>query len=202
MRCASDVNRIFLSCRAFSVILASFVDIHCPPLCVGYVSLLRAYSVLPLPPVRGFPTLRVLPAGPTSTATSASLWMVLLVGVLHFFSMKIAVDLPSSVVLPFPPCRALRPRRGLRFPRPLRKSTIAFQVFDLVGPRISHEALSLHLHYGLDVALSTLNPYRYLYVFKTRFRVGRLFPLPGWELHPLKAPSLPRRTKEVSQIGI
>lgn len=30
-----------------------------------------------------------------------------------FFSMKIALDLPSSFMLPFPPCRA--PRRGLRF---------------------------------------------------------------------------------------
>ena len=48
---------------------------------------------------------------------------------------KTAVDLPGSLVLPFPSCRALRPRRGLRPPRPYRWPTIAFQVFDLVGPR-------------------------------------------------------------------
>lgn len=112
------------------------------------------------------------------------------------------MDLPSSVMPPFSPCHALRPRRGLRFPRLLRKSTIAFQVFDLVGPRTSHEAQSLHLRYGLVVALSTLNPYRYLYVFKTRFRVGRLFPFPGWELHPLEAPGLPRRTEEFLQVHV
>ncbi|MNW46418.1 hypothetical protein D3C74_237130 [compost metagenome] len=108
----------------------------------------------------------------------------------HFFSAKTAMDLPSSVMLPFPPYRALRPRRGLRFPRLLRKSTIAFQVFDLVGPRTSHEALSLHLRYGLDVALSTLNPYRYLYVLKTRFRVGRLIPFARVGIAPTESTQL------------
>jgi hypothetical protein len=100
------------------------------------------------------------------------------------------MDLPSSVVLPFPPCRALRPRRGLRFPRPERKPTVAFHVFDHVGPRTSHEALSLHLRYGLDVALSTLNPHRYLCVFKTRFRVGRLFPFARVGIAPTESTQL------------
>jgi hypothetical protein len=40
-----------------------------------------------------------------------------------------------------------------------------------------HEAQSLHLRYGLDVALPTLSPCRYLHKPKARFLVGRLFPL-------------------------
>jgi hypothetical protein len=40
-----------------------------------------------------------------------------------------------------------------------------------------HEAQSLHLRYGLDIALSTLSPCRCLHAPKTRFLVGRLVPL-------------------------
>jgi hypothetical protein len=40
-----------------------------------------------------------------------------------------------------------------------------------------HEAQSLHLRYGLDVALPTLSPCRYLHKPKARFLVGRLVPL-------------------------
>ena len=76
-----------------------------------------------------------------------------------------------------------------------RSPTVAFQIFDPVGPRICHEAQSLHLRYGLAIALSTLNPCRYLHEPKTRFPVGRLFPFPGRELHPLKAPGLSWRTE-------
>ena len=65
-----------------------------------------------------------------------------------------------------------------------------------------HEAQSLHLRYGLDIALSTLNSCRYLHEPKTRFPVGRLFPFPGREFHPLKAPGLAWRTEVGSQIKI
>ena len=65
-----------------------------------------------------------------------------------------------------------------------------------------HEAQSLHLRYGLDIALSTLNSCRHLHEPKTRFPVGRLFPFPGRESHPLKAPGLPWRTKVAGQINI
>ena len=41
----------------------------------------------------------------------------------------------------------------------------------------THEAQSLHLRYGPDVALPTLSPCRYLHEPKARFPVGRLFPL-------------------------
>jgi hypothetical protein len=84
--------------------------------------------------------------------------------------------------------------------RLLRSPTVAFQVFDPVGLRISHEALSLHLRYGPDIALSTLNPCRYLHDPKTRFPVEWLVPFPGRESHPLKAPGLPWRTKERLQV--
>ena len=86
--------------------------------------------------------------------------------------------------------------------RPLRSPTVAFQVFDPVGLRMYNEALSLHLRYGLDIALSTLNSCRCLHEPKTRFPVGRLFPFPGRESHPLKAPGLSWRTKVAAEIRI
>ncbi len=64
---------------------------------------------------------------------------------------------------------------------------------------MTHEAQSLHLRYGLVIALSTLNSCRYLHEPKTRFPVGWLFPLPGRELHPLKAPGLSWRTEDPSK---
>ena len=65
-----------------------------------------------------------------------------------------------------------------------------------------NEALSLHLRYGLDIALSTLNSCRYLHEPKTRFPVRWLVPFPGREFHPLKAPGLTWRTKELLKINI
>src|SRR5262249_53542699 len=58
--------------------------------------------------------------------------------------------------------------------RSFRSPTVAFQVFDPVGLRMCHEARSLHLRYGLGIALSTLNPCCYLYESKSRFLVERL----------------------------
>ena len=95
----------------------------------------------------------------------------------------------------FHSCHALRPRRGLQQPSPFcRLPTIAFQVFDPVGPRSCNEALSLHLRYGPNVALSTLSPCRYLHAPKTRFLVSWLCSFQGRELHPLKAPGFSWRT--------
>jgi hypothetical protein len=86
--------------------------------------------------------------------------------------------------------------------RLLRSPNIAFQIFDPVGLRMCHEAQSLHLRYGLDIALSTLNSCRHLHEPKTRFPVGRLFPFPGRESHPLKAPGLAWRTKVAAEVCI
>src|SRR6266851_6425917 len=47
-----------------------------------------------------------------------------------------------------------------------------------------HEAQSLHLRYGLDSALSTLNSCRHLHEPKTRFPVGWLIPLSGAGVSP------------------
>jgi hypothetical protein len=80
--------------------------------------------------------------------------------------------------------------------RHLRPPTVAFQVFDPVGLRMStHEAQSLHLRYGPPVALPTLSPCRYLHKPKARFPVGWLCPLPVRELHPLEAPSFAWRAE-------
>jgi len=68
--------------------------------------------------------------------------------------------------------------------RPLRSPTVAFQIFDPVGLRMCHEAQSLHLRYGLDIALSTLNSCRHLHEPKTRFPVGWLIPLSGTGVSP------------------
>lgn len=59
-----------------------------------------------------------------------------------------------------------------------------------------NEAPSLHLRYGLDIALSTLNSCRYLHEPKTRFPVEWLCSFPGRESHPLEAPGLAWRTEE------
>ena len=68
--------------------------------------------------------------------------------------------------------------------RPWRSPTVAFQVFDPVGLRMCNEAQSLHLRYGPDIALSTLNSCCYLHEPKTRFPVGRLITLAGAGISP------------------
>ena len=76
------------------------------------------------------------------------------------------------------------------------RPTVAFQVFDPVGLRMStHEAQSLHLRYSPSVALPTLSSCRYLHKPKARFPVGWLRPFPVRDLHPLEAPSLAWRAK-------
>ena len=80
--------------------------------------------------------------------------------------------------------------------RHLRPPTVAFQIFDPVGLRMStHEAQSLYLRYGPPVALPTLSSCRYLHKPKARFPVGWLGPLPEREFHPLDAPSLAWRAE-------
>ena len=69
------------------------------------------------------------------------------------------------------------------------------------GLRMYNEALSLHLRYGLDIALSTLNSCRYLHEPKTR-SVEWLVPFPGRESHPLKAPGLAWRTEKFFQVEV
>ena len=130
----------------------------------------------PLPHVRGFPALRVLPAGPTSTVA----FIFLRVCPFGRYTQPATSSPRRRWISQLPwhfhfcPCRALRPRRSLQRPSPLRSPTVAFQIFDPVGLRVCHEAQSLHLRYGLGIALSTLSPCCYLHEPKTRFLVERL----------------------------
>jgi hypothetical protein len=154
--------------------------------------------------VHGFPVLRVLPASPTSTVASVSLRLIHSVDILGPFSTD--QDGGGS-----PRCHdaSVSVHAVLSDPagfsgdhRLYRSPTVAFQIFDPVGIRMCHEAQSLHVCYGLDIALSTLNSCRCLHESKTRFPVGRLFPFPGRESHPLKAPGLPWRTEIGTEICI
>src|SRR5262249_8938332 len=132
----------------------------------------------PLPRVRGFPARRVLPADPTSTTASAFLWMVHSVGLLEAV-LKTVVDLPGSVTLPWSARAVLSDPAGVSGPlassggllMPSKYSTLSASGLP------THEAQSLHLRYGPDVALPTLSPCRCLHEPKARFQVERLIPL-------------------------
>src|SRR6267378_7241000 len=132
----------------------------------------------PLPPVRGFPARRVLSADPTSTTASAFLWMVHSVGLLDS-TFKTVVDLPGSVTLPCPPVPCSQTPPESPAPSPLAGAYWCLPSFRPCRPPdlSCHEAQSLHLRYGPDVALPTLSPCRYLHESKARFQVGRLIPL-------------------------
>ena len=77
---------------------------------------------------------------------------------------KTAADLPGAMTLPFlsMPCSQTPPDSPATIAF-YRSPTVAFQIFDPVGIRMCHEAQSLHLRYGLDIALSTLNSCRHLH---------------------------------------
>jgi hypothetical protein len=74
----------------------------------------------------------------------------------------------------------------------------AFHVFERVGVRAFITRLIwLHLRYGPRVALSTLNPCRYLHELKTRFPVGWLGPCRGGNYTRWKRRALPGAPKHV-----
>ena len=107
---------------------------------------------------------------------------------------KTAVDLSGSSMLPSPnvPC-SLTP--------PQSPATIASSG-DLLLPSSHYDSVGLRiptftrLHRFTCVTarsslVPTLSSCRYLHKPKARFPVGRLFPLPGRESHPLEASGLP-----------
>lgn len=98
---------------------------------------------------------------------------------------KTTVDLPGSSTLPFPsvPCSSTPPGSPATF-APRGCLLVPSKFSTLSAPGLSHEAESLHLRYGPDVALSTLRPCRCLHAPKTRFPVGRLIPLAGAGISP------------------
>jgi len=91
----------------------------------------------PLPPVRGFPALRVLPANPTSTAASAFLRND---PSRPAYSVRFRCAPRPQWISQVPccflvrTCRALWPRRSLQSPRPWRWLTCAFQPLRLCRP--------------------------------------------------------------------
>jgi hypothetical protein len=154
-----------------------------------------------LPHVRSFPALRVLPTSPTSITAFAFLWMCL--GLAYpKLSPRDHVGSPRflGASISAVPCK--RPRRVLLHSSPFTNAyLLPSRSSTLSAPGCCcYEAQSLHLRYGPDIALSTLNSYRYLHEPKTRFLVRRLFLLPGWELHPLKAPGFAWRTEAASHV--
>ena len=155
-----------------------------------------------LPHVPGFPVLGVLPASPTSTIASVSLRLIHSVDILGLFPHQDGGGSPRCHDASISVHAVLLDPAGVSSDhRLLRSPTVAFQVFDPVGIRMCHEAQSLYLRYGLDIALSTLNSCCHLHEPKTRFPVGRLFPFPGRESHPLKAPGLSWRTEGARYIS-
>jgi hypothetical protein len=73
---------------------------------------------------------------------------------------------------------------------------MAFHVFERVGFRAFLTRLIwLHLRYGPRVALSKLNPCRYLHELKTRFPVGWLGPCRGGNYTRWKRRALPGAPK-------
>jgi hypothetical protein len=127
----------------------------------------------PLPHVRGFPALRVLPAGPTSTV--AFIFLRICPFGRHTRPATTSQDAGGSpscldtsisahAVLLDPAGVSSDHRPCGRLPWPSRYLTLS-------ALRMCHEAQSLHLRYGLGLALSTLSPCCCLHEPKTRFLV-------------------------------
>ena len=125
--------------------------------------------------VRGFPALRVPPAGPTSTVAFIFLRIAHSVDILG--SLHPGQDgggsprchdasISAHAVLLDPAGVSATIAVFGRLLLPSRYSTLSASGF------LSHEAQSLHLRYGLGIALSTLNSCRCLHEPKTRFPVG------------------------------
>src|SRR5215510_8245045 len=140
----------------------------------------------PLPPVRGFPARRVLPADPTSTTASAFLWMVHSVGLLES-PPKTVVDLPGSVALPSPPvpCSQTPPESPAPSPFPG-----AYWCLPSIRPCRPPDDRLTRLNRFTCVTARTSLCLRLAHVVTSMrprldSRWGGSFPLPGRELHPL-----------------
>ena len=113
-RCANEVKRTFRSNSAFLVIWASCVDtFFCPSPCVRAVFLQPSLTLpRPFPMYAAFPRSEYLWASPTSTVASASLRMVLSVGLLGRHANQDGGGSPRFLTLPFPdvPCSKTPPQ--------------------------------------------------------------------------------------------
>src|SRR5262249_2866729 len=158
----------------------------------------------PLPLVRGFPALRVLPADPTSTTTSAFLWMVRSVGLLDYLPVKTVVDLPGSVTLPFlsVPCSQTPPESPT--PSPVAGAYCCLPSFPPCRPldyrvarlnRFTRVTAWTSLGLRLPHVVASMSP-------RLDSWWGGSFPLPGREFHPLEAPGLSWRTEKAANVHI
>src|SRR5262245_31983088 len=104
-------------------------------------------------------------------------------------------QVPLTLPLPRVPC----PQTPPASPAALASRACllrACHVFERGGVRAFITRLSwLHLRYGPRVALSTLNPCRYLHELKTRFPVGWLGPCRGGNYTRWKRRALPGAPK-------
>ena len=181
-RCASDVKRSFGFDFAFFAIWSSCVDILLLPPSVQGMFPWTSYSTCPA----ASPCTRLSRA--PSTTSGSDFHRRFCLPQVGPFGWHTRPAISSRDGGGSPRCHdasisaravLLDPAGVSRDHRPLRSLTVAFQVFDPVGLRMCHEAQSLHLRYGLDIALSTLNSCRHLHEPKTRFPVGRLVPFRG-----------------------
>ena len=173
--------------------------------CRGCVPGSESRPAPPLPPVHGSPVLRVLPAGPTSTAASAPLWMVLSVGILGRRAARPRPRWISQVPWRFRlrPCRALRPRRSLRQPSPFAVAYWCLPSFRPRRPpvrvtgldRFTRVTARTSLCLRLVHVVASMNP-------RLDSRWDGSFPLPGRESHPLEAPGLSWRTEELLEVHV
>ena len=132
-----------------------------------------AETARPLPPVRGFPA-RGGPIRRSDSSRRVGGPSAVPVGCRRRPVRATPRGLPSSGEIPCPPCRGLRPRRGLPV-SPKRPVPVAFPYPYTVGPRIDTvtrlNSFTL-AGYGLVVALSTLRGVPHDTPRKTRFAVG------------------------------
>jgi hypothetical protein len=173
--------------------------------CRGCVPGSASRPAPPLPPGHGFPVLRVLPAGPTSTAAFAPLWLVLSVGILGHPAWRPRRRWISQVPrrCRFRPCRALRPRRSLRQPSPLAVAYCGLPSFRPCRPpdgltrlpRFTGVTARTSLGRRLAHVVASMRP-------RLDSRWGGSFPLPGRESHPLEAPGLSWRTEAFGDVRI
>lgn len=148
-----------------------------------------SYIAPSLPHARGFPPLRVLSKGPTSTDSSNILWFSYSDCYTLILERSLWISQVPVISISVVPCTQTPPMSPNI--SPLAMFDVVFQRFESVDHwllflRGSIASLALRPKF----ALSTLNSCRYLLESKTRSRMRRLYLLSAQEFHLLEMPSL------------